>query len=113
MPRQATVRNRFWPDAISRHAPDRIWIRTAGARDVESLADYFAQLTQPSRHNRFMSALVAELREQPQGWHHCRGQLRFLPSTEVRRVRDVGRRPLAAPRAGVGLQVTHHHRFCI
>ena len=65
MPRRATVRNRFWPDAISRHAPDRIWIRTAAARDVESLADYFAQLTQPSRHNRFMSALVAELREQP------------------------------------------------
>jgi hypothetical protein len=65
MPRRATVRNRFWPDAISRHAPDRIWIRTAAARDVESLADYFAQLTQSSRHNRFMSSLAAELREQP------------------------------------------------
>ena len=65
---------------------DCIWIRTAAARDVESLSRYFTSLSQPSRNNRFFSAvsdfskvaleclihswkadrftLVAELREQ-------------------------------------------------
>jgi GNAT superfamily N-acetyltransferase len=37
--------------------PACISIRTAAARDVESLSEYFRTLSQPSRYNRFMGAV--------------------------------------------------------
>jgi RimJ/RimL family protein N-acetyltransferase len=48
------MRNPSWPEAIAADAQNRVWIRTAAARDVESLGEYFGELSQPSRHNRFM-----------------------------------------------------------
>jgi RimJ/RimL family protein N-acetyltransferase len=75
-----------WPEGISADTPACISIRTAAARDVENLSEYFRTLSHPSRYNRFMGAvssfskiafdclthgwkadrftLVAELREQ-------------------------------------------------
>jgi RimJ/RimL family protein N-acetyltransferase len=80
------MKRRLCPEGILADAPDRIWIRSAAARDVESLSQYFGSLSQTARYNRFMGAvsdlsriafdclvhgsradrftLVAELREQ-------------------------------------------------
>jgi acetyltransferase len=81
-------RNFLWPRGVSADTPACISIRTAAARDVENLSEYFRTLSHPSRYNRFMGAagnfskialdclvhrrkadrftLVAELREQAQ-----------------------------------------------
>ena len=46
-----------WPGELPAQAPDRIWIRTATAWDVESLGEHFGMLSHPSRYNRFMGAV--------------------------------------------------------
>jgi RimJ/RimL family protein N-acetyltransferase len=80
------MNNPSWPAGNSAERPGSVWIRTAAARDVEGLSEYFGNLSQASRYNRFMGAvnnfskialdclvhhwkadrftLVAELREQ-------------------------------------------------
>jgi GNAT superfamily N-acetyltransferase len=45
-----------WPE-ISAEIPDRVWIRTAAPRDVESLSVHFSTLSEPSRYSRFMGAV--------------------------------------------------------
>jgi GNAT superfamily N-acetyltransferase len=44
-------------EQLSAAAPGRLWIRTAGARDVEGLAAHFGALSCTSRYNRFMGAI--------------------------------------------------------
>ena len=51
------MRNLSWTEAKLADPPDRIWIRTAAPRDVESLTEYFRTLSQSSRNNRFMGAV--------------------------------------------------------
>lgn len=51
------MRDSPWPEAISAGQPTSIWIRTAAARDVDSLSEYFGTLSQSSRYNRFMGAV--------------------------------------------------------
>jgi RimJ/RimL family protein N-acetyltransferase len=38
--------------------PGGFWIRTAAARDVEGLTEYFSNLSQTSRYDRFMGAVT-------------------------------------------------------
>ena len=45
------------PQAVSAEARSRVWIRTATARDVKNLCEYFENLSEPARHNRFMGAV--------------------------------------------------------
>jgi hypothetical protein len=51
------MRDLVWPAAIVPDAANPVWIRTAAVSDLESLAEYFGNLSQPSRHNRFMGAV--------------------------------------------------------
>jgi GNAT superfamily N-acetyltransferase len=46
-----------WPGELPAEAPNRIWIRTATAWDVESLGGHFRMLSPASRYNRFMGAV--------------------------------------------------------
>lgn len=46
-----------WPGELPAQAPNRIWIRTATAWDVESLGEHFRTLSNPSRYNRFTGAV--------------------------------------------------------
>jgi hypothetical protein len=45
------------PAEASAKYPGSFWMRTAAARDVEGLAEYFSNLSQTSRYNRFMGAV--------------------------------------------------------
>ena len=51
------MRSFSWPGELPPQAPNRIWIRTATAWDVESLGEHFRTLSHPSRYNRFMGAV--------------------------------------------------------
>jgi GNAT superfamily N-acetyltransferase len=51
------MRSFSWPGELPAQAPNRIWIRTAAAWDVESLGEHFRTLSHPSRYNRFMGAV--------------------------------------------------------
>jgi RimJ/RimL family protein N-acetyltransferase len=51
------INNPSWPAGNPAERPDRVWIRTAAARDVEGLTEYFGNLSQPSRYNRFMGVV--------------------------------------------------------
>jgi GNAT superfamily N-acetyltransferase len=46
-----------WPGELPAQTPNRIWIRTATAWDVESLGEHFRMLSHLSRYNRFMGAV--------------------------------------------------------
>jgi RimJ/RimL family protein N-acetyltransferase len=47
----------FLCNGVMDDAPSPVWLRTAAARDVASLSEYFGTLSHPSRHNRFMGAV--------------------------------------------------------
>jgi GNAT superfamily N-acetyltransferase len=51
------MRSFSWPGELPAQAPNRIWIRTATAWDVESLGEHFRTLSHSSRYNRFMGAV--------------------------------------------------------
>ncbi len=51
------MRHLLWPTEIVASAASPVWIRTATARDFEGLSEYFGNLSQASRHNRFMGAV--------------------------------------------------------
>jgi GNAT superfamily N-acetyltransferase len=51
------MRSFLWLGELPAQAPNRIWIRTATAWDVESLGEHFRMLSHPSRYNRFMGAV--------------------------------------------------------
>ena len=51
------MRHLVWPAEIVPGAANPVWIRTAAVSDLERLAEYFGNLSQPSRHNRFMGAV--------------------------------------------------------
>jgi GNAT superfamily N-acetyltransferase len=51
------MKHLVWPAEIVHGIANPVWIRTAAVSDPERLAEYFGNLSQPSRHNRFMGAV--------------------------------------------------------
>lgn len=51
------MRHLLWPTDIVSSSDDAVWIRTAAASDLEALCEYFGNLSQLSRYNRFMGAV--------------------------------------------------------
>lgn len=51
------MRHLLWPTEIVARAADTVWIRTAAVSDLEGLSEYFGNLSQLSRYNRFMGAV--------------------------------------------------------
>jgi hypothetical protein len=51
------MRHLLWPTDIVSSSADTVWIRTAAASDLEALSEYFGNLSQLSRYNRFMGAV--------------------------------------------------------
>ena len=46
-----------WSEGMTASETSRLYIRTAGERDVDRLAEHFAALSYSSRHHRFMGAV--------------------------------------------------------
>lgn len=84
------MKRRLRPEGILADAPGRIWIRSAAARDVETLSRYFEGLSQPSRYNRFMGAVTDSSRIALDCLVHGRKADRFTLVAEFReQARDI------------------------
>jgi RimJ/RimL family protein N-acetyltransferase len=77
--------NRSWPNESPAEQSGSVWIRTAAARDVEGLAEYFGSLSQPSRYNRFMGAVNNFSKIALDCLIHRRKSDRFTLVAEIRR----------------------------
>jgi hypothetical protein len=51
------MRHLLWPGKIVANLANPVWIRTATVSDLDHLSEYFENLSQSSRYNRFMGAV--------------------------------------------------------
>jgi hypothetical protein len=78
------LKNPSWPAETSVEYPGSFSIRTAAARDVEGLAEYFGNLSQTSRYNRFMGAVNNFSKIALHCLIHCSKEDRFTLLAELK-----------------------------
>jgi RimJ/RimL family protein N-acetyltransferase len=78
------LKNPSWPGETSAEYPGNFSMRTAAARDVEGLAEYFGNLSQASRYSRFMGAVNNFSKIALDCLVHCSKEDRFTLLTELK-----------------------------